>query len=148
MQHPYFHVRRRPRPTLTFDLIHGQDFLFSFNILHIYEFSTLERLQKVVSFFSIVKFASGPYASTLILKALSSQKSTKGGGGPRGLYGPGLPKVTVFCDYPLYIFFIFMVVGAQFQEFTVFNISPVCERSIIDKILNQSFFVSHFLSIN
>ena len=51
MQHPYFHVRRRPRPTLTFDLIHGQDFLFSFNILHIYEFSTLERLQKVVSFF-------------------------------------------------------------------------------------------------
>ena len=38
MQHPYFHVRRRPRPTLTFDLIHGQDFLFSFNISKSYTF--------------------------------------------------------------------------------------------------------------
>ena len=38
MQHPYFHVRRRPRPTLTFDLIHGQDFLFSFNIPKSYTF--------------------------------------------------------------------------------------------------------------
>ena len=56
-------------------------------------------------------------------------------------------QVTVFYDYPLYIFFIFMVVGAQFQEFTVFKISPVCERSIIDKILNQSFLSLTFFPL-
>ena len=101
--------------------------------------------------FSIVKFASGPYASTLIfklrLKVLSSQKSTKGKGGPRGLNEPGLQKETII-NYISYIFFVFMVVGPQCQEFTVFKIFLVCEWSFIYKIFDISFFVSPFLSIN
>ena len=97
--------------------------------------------------FSIVKFASGPYASTLIfklrLKVLSTQKSTKGKGGPRGLNEPGLQKETIIY-YISYIFFVFMVVEAQCQEFTFFKIFLVCELSII----YISFFVSPFLPIN
>ena len=112
------------------------------------QMGTLSTQWTLFQSFSIVKFASGPYASTLIfklrLKVLSTQKSTKGKGGPRGLNEPGLQKETIIY-YISYIFFVFMVVGARSQEFTFFL---VCEWSIIYKIFDIFFFVSPFLSIN